>query len=373
MNRMRSIFVVFMACLAWTFVPLACSDNAASESIPKILPGTDYAPMYGADGGSHDRNYYGVAYSDSEATVSESYAEAGGWAGALGLGEAWAQVWRTFDALGTGGYNMRIDGYMCWFLMANSGLGLATAEAHLICRLYDVTADNYVWTVFLADQSATYKETIDHDTEYWALTKSSWLTQGHRYQIQAHCWISASAGLTAIAYADCAGEALNFEGNHLGWQGIWLNSVDFYVSGGGCVAEGTSITMDDGSQQPVETLKVGDKVLGYDPESSSFMSQTVQRVMTSKVETILNINEGALRVTLTDQPIYIRDGTLEGWVKDPIDIWLGCELYCPIEDQWISIDTLDFELEKTRVYDFTTNGYQTYLANGHLVMDKGRK
>lgn len=37
----------------------------------------------------------------------------------------------------------------------------------------------------------------------------------------------------------------------------------------------------------------------------------------------------------------------------------------------ISYDVSTDETQKTWVYDFVTDGYQTYLANSYLLMDKG--
>jgi hypothetical protein len=138
----------------------------------------------------------------------------------------------------------------------------------------------------------------------------------------------------------------------------------------GCVAEGTMVTMSDGSQLDVDKLKVGDQVLGYDLTSTSFVTETVSWVSCTKVDTILNINDGALRVTPGDQPIYVRTPSYEGWIVNPSEIQVGWEILDLRSNSWVVVYSLEYEHGMTKVYDFQTDGPMTYLADGYLVLDK---
>lgn len=139
---------------------------------------------------------------------------------------------------------------------------------------------------------------------------------------------------------------------------------------GGCVAEGTEITMADGSLKTVERIGVGDQIRGYDPETKAWVTETVLTTTKTKLDGILSINEGALRVTLTDQPIYVRHDGFEGWVRDPQDIKVGWQVFDASAQSWIDVTSTEYVAGKVWVYDFLTDGPRTYLANSILVMDK---
>lgn len=139
---------------------------------------------------------------------------------------------------------------------------------------------------------------------------------------------------------------------------------------GGCVAEGTMVTMADQSQLEVQKLKVGDQVLGYDLTTSFFVTETVSWLSCMKADTILDINHGALRVTPGDQPIYVRNASSEGWIANPSEIQIGWEILDLTTHSWVVVYSLEYEHGQTKVYDFQTDGPMTYLANGYLVLDK---
>lgn len=140
---------------------------------------------------------------------------------------------------------------------------------------------------------------------------------------------------------------------------------------GGCVAEGTMVTMADGTEQAIEKLRVGDQVLGYDLTTLSFVVETVEWTSCMKAREILNINCGELRVTPWDQPVYVRDSDgEERWVLNPYEIQIGWEILDVANGGWVQVFSLVTEDQVTKVYDFQTDGPMTYLANGYLVLDK---
>jgi len=141
--------------------------------------------------------------------------------------------------------------------------------------------------------------------------------------------------------------------------------------GGGCVAKGTKITMADGSFKLVEKVKPGDQVLGFDPSTRAFAVQNVLNATSTQVQQIENINNGALRLTPTDQPIYVKNSTYTGWIKNPNEIQIGWQIFDAKNTKWVTVTSISTETGNTWVYDFTTDQYQTYLANSFLLMDKG--
>ncbi len=141
--------------------------------------------------------------------------------------------------------------------------------------------------------------------------------------------------------------------------------------GGGCVVKGTLVTMADGTSRPVENIKLGDEVLGFDPSAGAFMVEHVLNATSTQVRLIENINNGALRLTPTNQPIYIRNSTYTGWIKNPSEMRIGWQILDVMGDNWVTVTSIFYETRKTFVYDFITDGYRTYLANSYLLMDKG--
>jgi len=147
----------------------------------------------------------------------------------------------------------------------------------------------------------------------------------------------------------------------------WFSPED---TNGGCVAEGTLVTMADGSTKPIEKIKKGDQVLGFWPTNGSYIAENVLDTIKHQVEVIVNINNGMLKLTPLDQPIFIRNSTYEGWMRDPADIQVGWEIYEAQTNGWVPVTSVTFEEGKTHVYDMVLDGYTTYIANGILLMDK---
>ncbi len=143
-----------------------------------------------------------------------------------------------------------------------------------------------------------------------------------------------------------------------------------FASYSGCVAEGTEVLMADHSTKVIERIKVGDQVLGYDPVTGSFVAETVLETHKTLQTSLLSINGGALEVTLFDQRIWVRHDAFEDWVVNPVDLQVGWEIYAIMEGKWVTIESLEISDGRFWVYDITTDGPQTYVANSFLVKDK---
>ncbi len=138
----------------------------------------------------------------------------------------------------------------------------------------------------------------------------------------------------------------------------------------GCIAKGTWVTLADQSTKKVEQVQVGDQILGYDVATQTFVAEVVLRVTRTKVQSLVIINDGELRVTPTNQPIYIRAPDFQGWINDPKEIKVGWKLFRPLSGTWINVQSVELSSQPVWVYDFVTDGPQAFLANSILVLDK---
>jgi len=148
------------------------------------------------------------------------------------------------------------------------------------------------------------------------------------------------------------------------------HTLEAYWKTMGCVAEGTEVTMADWTTKEIEKIKVGDQVLGYDTATSAFVVETILDTHKTCVGGVLSLNDGALRVTPYDQKIWVANGQYTGWVVDPINIKIGWQIYNALKGSWVTVTSLDIENGKIWVYDITTDGPQTYVADSYLVKDK---
>jgi hypothetical protein len=145
-----------------------------------------------------------------------------------------------------------------------------------------------------------------------------------------------------------------------------LTAYFYYPSGGGgggCVLYNTRILMADDKEMPIQTIKPGDEIMGYDVQSGAFVTETVTSNEHTIVDEILSINDGLLQVTQTDQPIY----TDHGWVKNPQDLVIGWRIYDPVHNSWITIQSLETLKGHFPVYDLRATKPNTFIGNGVLL------
>lgn len=148
----------------------------------------------------------------------------------------------------------------------------------------------------------------------------------------------------------------------------WSNPTSVYIrntggGGGGCVLRGTQILMANGKTKPVETIKPGDRITGYDVDSGTFVTETVTSNTHTIVKDLMSINDGLLYTTLTDQPIY----TDHGWIKHPQDLMVGWNMYSPKTNTWITINSLEKLKGHFLVYDLRGTAPDTFIGNGILL------
>lgn len=139
--------------------------------------------------------------------------------------------------------------------------------------------------------------------------------------------------------------------------------------GGGCVAFGTPILTPTG-YVPIQELRTGNFVEEYNLTSGHvFIGKLVSANMT-KVTEIVDINRGYLFLTLTEQPIYIRNATFQGWLHDPQNLTTSDQLFNPLTKSWISVTSVSLVRENMKVYDVITTTSNDFIANGALLDKK---
>jgi hypothetical protein len=131
----------------------------------------------------------------------------------------------------------------------------------------------------------------------------------------------------------------------------------------GCVLANTRILMADGKEVPVQDVKPGDEIMGYDVQTGKFVVENVTSNNCTVVNEVLSINGGLLCVTPTDQPIY----TDHGWVVNPQDLEVGWRIYDPADNSWTTIKSLQTLNGHFDVYDLRATNPNTFIGNGILL------
>ena len=137
--------------------------------------------------------------------------------------------------------------------------------------------------------------------------------------------------------------------------------------GGGSVAYGTLITMHDGTRMPVQNLRVGDRMLGYNTTTSRFTVSLVTSIKVVDTSNMLIINTAAgipFRVDANPrQTLWVQNSTGGiGWT--PVTaIHPGDSLFTV--NGWVRVTGIEFAPAGTHVmYDIIATA--PYFADGYL-------
>jgi hypothetical protein len=191
------------------------------------------------------------------------------------------------------------------------------------------------------------------------------LFKGHAYYFLTHIETFEQSWAFGSGFGFVS-STVNLTVNH--WE---LDIVNPYLGGGGgCVLAGTMVSTSAERSQPIETIRAGQKVLGWDPARKAFVRETVLRNTHTNVDRVEVINDGLLVVTVTDQPLYVSRGSWEGWVRDPGRLSAGEYLFHPVTGKWIEITSIQAVTGRFKVYDLVVTSPNDYIANGILVLDK---
>jgi hypothetical protein len=168
------------------------------------------------------------------------------------------------------------------------------------------------------------------------------------------------------------------------------NYYDEPTCRGSCFTSDTLVTMADGSNQDIHTIKVGDKLLGSDGKARTVLALDRPLLWKGKDQRLIEIN-GDKAFTTDNHPIM----TEGGWKavnpdmaeKEAFDQLAGKIGKLEVGDMLImakgetvkveSIKVLPQEERERRLYNLLLDGDHTYYANGLLVHgsvpDKGGK
>jgi hypothetical protein len=185
-------------------------------------------------------------------------------------------------------------------------------------------------------------------------TDNTWMWGGNDYNN-----VNVTGCFDTAVFYNCPGCTLGDQNGN--WMQVWSPPVRH----GGCVLQGTRILMADGETLPVQAVKPGDTIRGYDVQTGKFIPETVTSNNCTIVDNILSLNKGMLYLTPRDQPIY----TDHGWIRNPQDLKIGWKIYSPTKNAWITVNSLENLKGHYRVYDVVATQPDTFIGNG-LLLDR---
>ena len=145
--------------------------------------------------------------------------------------------------------------------------------------------------------------------------------------------------------------------------------------GGGSVAHGTLITLQDGSQVPVQNLRVGMSLLSYDLSMGHYVVTTITRFYSVATDNQMVITTRTGKPLMVDQNpaqelyVLIPDGH---WTLLPVtSLRVGYSLYDALDQSWVPITTIQYQNSGYHtMYDLYTTSPGSYIANGYLDPQK---
>ncbi len=184
-------------------------------------------------------------------------------------------------------------------------------------------------------------------------------------------------------YTDSAGTTkFNGGGNYYhdndsgaGYRVSTVGYVDLLATCG-CFVKGTLITLENGTQVNIETLKVGDRLLSTELNGlgltnsvdslieNSQQGSPILKFIPADVEHTIIINGGVLEATALHNHLIQRNGT---WMYQQFqEIEVGDKMY-DIDKNIIEVETIDYNIEDRTIYKITLEDTHTYYANGILT------
>jgi hypothetical protein len=141
--------------------------------------------------------------------------------------------------------------------------------------------------------------------------------------------------------------------------------------GGGSVAAGTLITLADGTQVPVQSLRVGMQLLSYDMATHQYVITTITKFVAVMTYNQMVISTSTGKPLIVDQnpsqKVYVKmpDGTVT--LMSVTDLKVGYDLFEPVSQTWVPITAIHYQNGGVHtMYDIYTTGPDNYIANGYL-------
>jgi hypothetical protein len=155
--------------------------------------------------------------------------------------------------------------------------------------------------------------------------------------------------------------------------GLWT-AINLHVSvvgcnSGGCVAWGTPILTPTG-YVAVQNLRQGQQVEEFNLSTGALAPGVYLSGNPTNVTQLIDINQGRLFLTPTDQPIFIQNATFTGWLRDPQNLTTADRIYDPVSQIWIPVTGVLRIHQSSIVFDVVTSGFNNFIANGTLLDKK---
>ena len=133
--------------------------------------------------------------------------------------------------------------------------------------------------------------------------------------------------------------------------------------GGLCFAGGTRILMADGTERPIETIRLGDKVMAFS-EGDAPEPREVIATFASQLKHVWRLNGDTL---VTPGHRFFALINMKGHGFWPLEeIPVGATIMAD-DGSSIRVDTIEDAGERRDVFNFTVEGLHTYIANGYRV------
>lgn len=143
-----------------------------------------------------------------------------------------------------------------------------------------------------------------------------------------------------------------------------------------CVAEGTLITMKDGSKKTVETVEIGDEIRTFDHENGEISSSTVcfiWETLDAKSNVFTLHFEDDSDVTVIQQHGFF-DKNENKYVfinLDNAEQFIGHKFYNVDEDKFVELESVEINKGSVNAYTVITANHYNHIANGMLSMCDG--
>jgi len=337
-------------------VPLL-SSPASAQGIPIIHVGRYYT-FYDSTGGYADSSglpLYGAAF-DTSKNLARTLVNYPGITFPVDM-RAW--VGKTVQIADAGNYEF------WWFGHYNAVVSACLAEADVwfYVRVLDVSTMEVMGDAIVGQTQTTIclANGINSDFYYWMDISIPSSRVNHQFSIQVMSR-SYGAGIGGTAIADAWNTAYT--------RGVSYSKLQIIPPpsgpGGGCVARDTPILTPEG-YVPVQHLERGDTIFGYDFGSQGLVPVHIRSIDHAWEDRLISVNNGTLFLTLQDQPLYIRNETYTGWLRNPSELRVHDTLFNAVSHTWVEVITITTVSGGFKVYDVATDGPNNFIANGFLL------
>lgn len=141
-----------------------------------------------------------------------------------------------------------------------------------------------------------------------------------------------------------------------------------------CFPAGTLITMADGTQKPIEAVRVGDYVMAFDESDRTYATrrvETLYRNPAPKKLVRIETYSGIVLHCTANHPIWLSRSNMTGW-RQAVQL-IGGQIAAKrqellIDGCWQRVKSARYVTHShDTVYNFAVAGLHTYIANGVVV------